>query len=160
MKNELIKFAPLFTGLTEGERELLAAGFIEGQSAAQSVLLKAGERSEAMYLVGQGFVSLSTPSGANLATLGPGSLIGDAGLFRNAPQDVNAVALSDVHFWQLTDRRLREIIVQQPAIGLKLSRNFGSLLAQMEDYLAQRLSKAPELSGLPLHTFQAIALDA
>lgn len=157
MKNELIKFAPLFAGLTDGERELLAAAFIEGQSAAQSALLKAGERSDSMYLIGQGFVSLTTHSGTNLATLGPGSLIGDAGLFRNAPQDVNAVALSELHYWQLSDRRLRDIILQQPSIGLKLGRNFGAQLAQMEDYLAQRLSKAPELTGLPVHTFQIIA---
>jgi CRP-like cAMP-binding protein len=157
VKNELIKFAPLFAGLTDSERELLAAGFIDGQSAAQSTLLKAGERSDAMYLIGQGFVSLSTQSGTNLATLGPGSLIGDAGLFRNAPQDVNAVALSELHYWQLTDRRLREMILQQPSIGLKLGRNFGSVLAQMEDYLTQRLSKVPELTGLPVHTYQLLA---
>jgi CRP-like cAMP-binding protein len=157
VKNELIKFAPLFAGLTDSERELLAAAFIEGQSDAQSALLKAGERSEAMYLIGQGFVSLSTHSGTNLATLGPGSLIGDAGLFRNAPQDVNAVALSELHYWELTDRRLRDIILQQPSIGLKLGRNFGAQLAQMEDYLAQRLSKVPELVGLPAHTLRTIA---
>lgn len=157
MKNELIKFAPLFAGLTESERELLAAGFIEGESAAQSALLKSGERSDAMYLIGQGFVSLSTHNGTNLATLGPGSLIGDAGLFRNAPQDVNAVALSELHYWQLTDRRLRDMIMQQPAIGLKLGRNFGGILAQMEDYLAQRLSRVPELTGLPVPTYQLLA---
>ena len=157
MKNELIKFAPLFAGLTDGERELLATAFIEGHSNAQSALLTAGERSDAMYLIGQGFVSLSTQSGTNLATLGPGSLLGDAGLFRNAPQDVNAVALSDLHYWQLNDRSLRDIILQQPAIGLKLGRNFGSQLAQMEEYIAKRLSKVPELTGLPVHTFQIIA---
>jgi CRP-like cAMP-binding protein len=157
VKNELIKFAPLFAGLTESERELLSAAFIEGQSGAQSALLKAGERSDAMYLIGQGFVSLSTQGGTNLATLGPGSLIGDAGLFRNAPQDVNAVALSDLHYWELSDRRLRDIIMQQPAIGLKLGRNFGAQLAQMDEYLAQRLSKVPELTGLPIHTLQIIA---
>lgn len=157
MKNELIKFAPLFAGLNDSERELLASAFIEGQSSAQSSLLQFGERSEAMYLIGQGFVSLSTHSGTNLATLGPGSLIGDAGLFRNAPQDVNAVALSDLHYWELTDRRLRDIILQQPSIGLKLSRNFGALLAQMEDYLVMRLSKVPELSGLSPQTVKVLA---
>jgi CRP-like cAMP-binding protein len=157
VKSEFIKFAPLFAGLTDDERELLAAGFAEGQCAANGLLLKAGERSDAMYLVGQGFVSLATPLGANLATLGPGSLIGDAGLFRNVPQDINAAALSDVQFWKLTDSKLRELIVQQPSIGLKLTRNFGSLLAQMEDYLVQRLARVPELAGLPPHTLQAVA---
>lgn len=157
MKNELIKFAPLFAGLTDGERELLAAGFAEGQSPAHTVLLTAGEPSEAMYLIGQGFVSLATPSGANLATLGPGSLIGDASLFRHAPQDVNAVALSDVSYWKLTDRALRDLILEQPALGLKLGRNFGNFLVQMQDYLARRLADVPELATLPAHTLRAMA---
>lgn len=158
MKHEFIKFAPLFAGLTDGERELLAAGFAEGKCAAQTVLLKAGERSDAMFLVGQGFVGLSTQSGAPLATLGPGSLIGDASLFRGQPQDVTATALSDLQYWKLTDRGLRDLIVQHPALGLKLSRNFGGLLAQMEDYLVQRLGRVPELAGLPPHTLQALAV--
>jgi CRP-like cAMP-binding protein len=157
VKNELIKFAPLFAGLTEAERDLLATGFVEGQCVANASLLKSGAASDAMYLIGQGFVALTTPAGTSLATLGPGSLIGDASLFRNQPQDVNAVALSDVRFWKLTDARLREMIVQQPSLGLKLSRNFGALLAQMEDYLVQRLTRVPELAGLPAHTLQVIA---
>lgn len=157
MKDELIRFAPLFAGLADQEKDLLSSAFVEGESAAQAMLLRAGERSSAVYLVEQGFVSLTTPSGANLATLGPGSLIGEASLFRNVPQDVNAVALSDLKYWQLTDRALRDLIMQQPEIGLKLGRSFGSQLAQMEDYLARRLSQANELAGLPTHTLRAVA---
>lgn len=157
MKNEFIKFAPLFAGLSDGERELLAAGFAEGKCAGQTVLLQAGERSEAMFLIGQGFAGLTTQSGATLATLGPGSLIGDASLFRGQPQDVTATALSELQYWKLTDRGLRDLIVQNPALGLKLSRNFGSLLVQMQDYLVKRLGNVPELAGLPPHTLQALA---
>lgn len=157
MKNELIKYAPLFVGLSDGEREDLAAGFAEGQCATGASLLKAGERAEAVYLIGQGFVSLSTPSGQNIATLGPGSLMGEASLFRASSLELNAVALSDLQFWKLTDRGLRELILQRPAIGIRLSRNFGSLLVQMEDYLLQRLSATSEMGSLPQHTLQAVA---
>lgn len=157
MKDELIRFAPLFAGLTDQERDRLSAAFAEGESTAQTMLLRAGERSSTVYLIEQGFVSLTTPSGANLATLGPGSLIGEASLFRDVPQDVNATALSDLKYWQLTDRALRDLIMQQPSIGLKLGRSFGVQLAQMEDYLASRLAQAAELAGLPSHTLHAVA---
>jgi CRP-like cAMP-binding protein len=157
VKNELIKFAPLFAGLTDSERELLAAGFAEGQCPAQTELLKAGERSDAVYLIGQGFVALTTPNGTNLATLGPGSLLGDTSLLRNTPQDVTARALSEVGYWKLTDRTLRETILRQPSIGLKLGRNLGGMLTQMEDYLVQRLGAAAELQGLSPHTLGAAA---
>ena len=157
MKNELIRFAPLFAGLTDEERELLAAGFVDGQAAPQSVLLQAGQPSDGIYLIGQGFAALSQANGTGLATLGPGSLIGEVGLFRGAKQEFTVVTLSDVGYWKLTDRRLRELILQQPAIGLKLGRNFGARLVQMEEYLVQRLTQAPELAGLPSHTLQALA---
>ena len=157
MKDELIKFAPLFAGLTENDMATLSAGFAEGQSSANAVLLKAGEKGEAIYLIGRGFVALSTQGGQNIATLGPGSILGEASLFHNTTLDFNAVALSDLEFWKLSDRKLREIFLQQPAIGLKLSQNFGGLLAQMEDYLVQRLSHTQDLSSLPPHTLQAVA---
>lgn len=157
MKAELIQFAPLFAGLDEQERSILAAGFADGQCSANATLLNAGDRATSIYLIGHGFVSLVTPGGQNLATLGPGSILGEASLLRGAPLDVSAKALADLTFWKLTDSALREIILQQPSIGIKLSRNFGSLLIQMQDYLAQRLAKTPELAGLPPHTLQAVA---
>lgn len=157
MKSELIQYAPLFTGLTEEERAALDAAFVAGQCAAGSTLLKAGERSEAIYLIGQGFVSLSTSSGQGLATLGPGSILGEASLLAAAPMDVSAKALADLSYWKLTDQGLRKLILQRPSIGIRLSRNFGRLVVQMEDYLAQRLSGTPELAITPPQTVQAIA---
>lgn len=157
MKAEFIKFAPAFTGLTDEDREVLAAGFEEGNLPDSTPLIKAGDAADAMYLVGQGFVSLTSPTGQPLATLGPGSLIGDSGLFRADKYDVTAQSLSELEFWRLSDAKLRGLIIQHPQIGLKLSQNFGALLAQMSDYLVQRLSRTTELGSLPQHTLQAMA---
>jgi CRP-like cAMP-binding protein len=84
-------------------------------------------------------------------------VLGEDSLYRAVPYDVSAHAASDLEYWKLSDQDLRAIIVQHPAIGLKLSQNFGSLIAQMQDYLVQQLGKTPELAGLPRHTLQAIA---
>jgi CRP-like cAMP-binding protein len=157
VRNDLIKFAPTFMGLADRELEVLAESFVAAHCPGNSVLFKAGDQSEALYLIEKGFVRLTTENGHNLAALGPGSLIGDATLFRGATQDVNAVSVSDLDFWKLPDRKLRELVLQHPAIGIQLSKNFGSLLAQMEDYLVQRLARTTELSGLPRNTLQAIA---
>lgn len=157
MKSELIQYAPLFAGLDEQERSILAAGFTDGECATNAVLLNAGDRATSIYLIGRGFVSLVTPTGQNLATLGPGSILGEASLLRGAPLDVSAKALADLSFWKLSGDALREIILQQPSIGIKLSRNFGGIVVQMQEYLAQRLAKTPELAGLPPHTLQAVA---
>ncbi len=157
MNSDLIRFAPIFLGLTEQERDVIAAGFVASQVAANANLFQVGEQSEALYLIEKGFVRLATASGQNLATLGPGSVLGEATFFRATPQDVTAIAASELEVWKLADRRLREILVQNPMIGLKLSQNFGSLVAQLEDYLVQRLGRTVELSDLPHHTLQAVA---
>ncbi|NJN82786.1 MAG: cyclic nucleotide-binding domain-containing protein [Caldilineaceae bacterium] len=157
MINDLLKFVPLFAGFTDSEKEKFAQGFSTGEATNNSALFKAGERSEALYMIGQGFVNLTTESGQNLATLGPGSILGDTTLFRNTTHDVSAVACSDLEFWKLTDQTLRALILEEPAIGIKLSQNFGAMLAQMEDYLVQRLARTPELGTLPPHTLKAVA---
>ncbi|MEM7538070.1 MAG: cyclic nucleotide-binding domain-containing protein, partial [Chloroflexota bacterium] len=95
--------------------------------------------------------------GQTLATLGTGSVLGETSLFRGTPQDVTAIAVSDLEYGELSDRDLREIILQTPSIGLKLSQNFGNLLVQMQDYIVHRLSNIPELNPIPPYTLQAVA---
>ncbi len=157
MKEEFIQYAPLFAGLAAEEQTLLSDCFAQHSAKQGAVLFQVGDKADGLYLVGKGFVRLFTASGSNLATLGPGSVLGEDSLYRAVPYDVSAHAASDIEYWLLSDRDLRTIIVQHPTVGLKLSQNFGSLIAQMQDYLVQQLGKTPELSGLPRHTLQAIA---
>ena len=140
MKQEFIQLAPLFAGLTEEEQAALVENFTPAQAAAGSALFKTGDQADGLYLIGKGFVRLMTPSGISLATLGPGSVLGEDSLFRSLPYDVTAQPAGELEYWKLSDRSLRQIIVDQPAVGLKLSHNFGSLIAQMQDYLVQRLA--------------------
>ena len=157
MKQEFIQFAPLFSGLAEDERNALDENFAQNQLTAAQPLFNAGDAADALYLVGTGFVRLVTPGGINLATLGPGSVLGEDSLFRSLPYDVSAVAVSDLEFWKLPDKKLRALILQRPALGLKLSNNFGSLIAQMQDYLVQQLARTTELSGVPGSSLQIVA---
>jgi CRP-like cAMP-binding protein len=157
LKDQFLTFAPLFAGLTDAEREKLGEGFTHGQIDNGSTLFRSGDPAGGLYLLEQGFVRMTTESGQTLATLGPGSILGDAALFRAAPEDVTAQAVSPVEFWMLSDRALRDLIVQNPAIGIKLSQSFGAQIVQMEEYLVYRLSKTPELQALPQNTLQAVA---
>ena len=157
MKQEFIQFAPLFAGLADDERNALDENFVQNQLGANAPIFSAGSNADGLYLVGKGFVRLMTPSGINLATLGPGSVLGEDSLFRSLPYDVSAVAVSDLQYWKLGDKKLRELILQRPALGLKLSSNFGSLIAQMQDYLVQQLARTTELSGVPANSLQVVA---
>ena len=157
MKDQFLTFAPLFAGLTDAEREKLGECFTQGQTDNGSTLFRAGDPAGGLFMLEQGFVRMTTEGGQTLATLGPGSILGDAALFRSAPEDVTAQAVSLVDYWMLSDRALRDLIVQNPAIGIKLSQSFGAQIVQMEEYLVFRLSKTPELQALPQNTLQAVA---
>ena len=76
VKDDFLNYAPLFMGLSDDERSVLAASFLQGQVANGSTLFKAGDQADALFLIGQGFVRLTTDTGHVLATLGPGSVLG------------------------------------------------------------------------------------
>ena len=156
-KQELMKLAPLFMGLSEAEQETIAEQFTAAECKNGTPLFSIGDRSDALYLIGQGFVRLQSQGGRSLATLGPGSILGESSLFRGDPYDVSAIAVADVHYWRLTDQQLRKILLGQPEIGIQLSQNTGGLMVQMEDFLVQLLSKSNELGNLPQHTLEAIS---
>jgi CRP-like cAMP-binding protein len=157
VKDEFLKFAPLFTGLSESERQAVSGSFAEESSTAGSTLFSAGEAADRLFLLGAGFVRITTEAGQVLATLGPGSVLGETALFSGGKHDVSATAVSPVEYWALSDSSLRALVLEQPQMGIKLGRNAGAQIVQMEAYLTHRLSRIPELQALPPHTQQAVA---
>ena len=89
-KQELMKLAPLFMGLSEAEQETIAEQFTAAECKNGTPLFSIGDQSDALYLIGQGFVRLQSQGGQSLATLGPGSILGESSLFRGEPYDVSA----------------------------------------------------------------------
>lgn len=157
MKSNLLKATPIFDGLADEELEVLANNFIDSHYPKGAYLFKSGEQSDSLFVLEQGFVRLLSNAGRALATLGSGSILAEDALFRGANQEVDAAVATELSAWKLSDHKLRAIFVRNPEIGIKISRNFGSLLVQMDDYLVERLSKINELSNLPRHTLHAVA---
>ncbi len=157
MNLELIRMIPLFTDLSADEQESLADSFAQLHFEQGDRLFAAGDRSEALFVIERGYVSIMGRDGQNLATLGPGSIVGEASLFRHENHEVGAAAATPLDYLSLSNAQLRNLLLRQPSIGIKLSDRFGELLAQMEDYLVSRLSKTEELNRLPQHTLHALA---
>lgn len=157
MNHNLLKAIPIFDGLADEELEILANNAVDSHYPKGAHLFKSGEQSDSLFVIDQGFVRLLTSSGRSLAALGPGSILGDDALFRGANQEIDAIVASELSAAKLSDHKLRAIFVRNPEIGMKISRNFGSLLVQMDDYLVERLAKISELSNLPRHTLHAMA---
>lgn len=137
MISELIKYAALFAGLTEEEQNLIVRAMRLQHFAAGEKIYKEGDESTALYVLEQGGVRLAVGDMA-LATLGVGSTFGESGVFLDRPRAVSATATTDTDAWALSREALEQLVLSNPAIGLKLSRNFGSRLVQLEKYLINR----------------------
>ena len=157
MKIDFIRNVPLFSDLPEEHLAQIAGAMRQENRAKGAVVYNTGQPSEALLIVQSGFVRLLGENGIALATLGPGSLLGEAEFLRGLEHTMGAVAAGDVELWSLRDDTLRNLLKQKPQIGIALSRNFGEHLVQMEDYLVARLADTNILGDMPRNVLRALA---
>jgi signal-transduction protein with cAMP-binding, CBS, and nucleotidyltransferase domain len=62
VKSEFIKAIPVFKGLADEELTILVDSFALNQYANDAKLFKAGEPSDALYVVENGFLRLQSPA--------------------------------------------------------------------------------------------------
>ena len=157
MISNLVKRATLFAGLTEEERAIIVQHMRMQHFAAHEVIYTEDDASAALYLIEQGGVRLNVGP-ISLATLGAGATFGESGVFLGRRRAVSSEATNDTDVWALSSDDLTQIVGDHPAIGIKLSRNFGSRIIQVEKYLMDnRLRKADALSALTDEELQELA---
>jgi len=157
VKIDFIRNVPLFADLPEDDLAQIAGTMRQENRAKGVAVYNAGEPCNALLMVQSGFVRLLGENGMALATLGPGSLLGEAEFLRGLDHAMGAAAASDLVLWSLGDEALRGLITQKPRIGILLSRNFGEQMVQMEDYLIARMGDTPILGDLPRNVLRALA---
>lgn len=152
---------PLFTRLSEAERELVSSYLRRLEFNTNDKIFDANKPAEVMGVVVQGWVKLEgdTPQGrVALANLGAGSLVGEVDLLLNRPYSTSARAASTCSLLVLSRAHLHDLILQHPSIGLVFSSSLGARVAYLDDYLiTQRLSTNPLLSALADQDLRALA---
>ena len=157
MISTLIKNQTLFSDLSDEARELIVRHMRAQHFAAGEIIYTEDDDSIALYVLERGGVHLSVGP-VTLATLGPGATFGETGVFLNKPRSISAEAIKDTDVWSLSAQDLDAIIQQDPDIGITLSHNFGSRLAQMQTYLVEkRLRNLDAFRALTTDDLQALA---
>jgi CRP-like cAMP-binding protein len=97
------------------------------------LLLRRGEVETWAYLVERGrlqvFVVGGPPHSHRIATLHPGSLVGEPGLFAATPRMAHVEAMTPCVVWSLGARRLHELAAAAPALALEVLRAAGAVMA-------------------------------
>jgi CRP/FNR family transcriptional regulator, cyclic AMP receptor protein len=100
---------------------------------AGDLLIKQGDTDRTMYFLGQGslqvFVTGGPPGSNRIAILRAGSVIGEPGLFNDAPRLANVEAMTPCAVWALRGPRLEELSQRSPALALEVLRAAGAVMA-------------------------------
>ncbi len=157
MKEEYINNIPLFTHLSSKERRAISKYFkLESYKSGEAIFVKDGD-SDALYIVQDGWVSLSADAKVTVANLGPGSLLGEADFFQGIPHTMTARANADVGVWVLDNDDFENLLKNYPQIGLNLSLAFGAPIIQTANYLTDRLTEVSSMQNLSAEERSLIA---
>ncbi|MBC7225469.1 MAG: cyclic nucleotide-binding domain-containing protein, partial [Anaerolineae bacterium] len=138
MKLQTIKKTLLFADLSDEEQRAISARMRPERFRKGELLFRKGDPSEMLYLIHGGSVRLLGDGDVPLATLGPGSLLGEADALAGRPRSTGARAASDVKAWSLSMADVRDLVAESPELGLRLSQAIGVRLAPLSDYLVER----------------------
>src|SRR3712207_8575913 len=99
MSDDVLRQAPLFSGLDDEAATSLAASMDLTRLRRGEVLFREGDSGDRLYVVVEGKMKLGRTSGDGrenlLAILGPGQMFGELSLFDPGPRSATATAVTD-----------------------------------------------------------------
>ncbi len=135
MLEQRLRAIPLFRNLSAEALEVLATGLRLESYERGAVVFQTGDPSDAMYLVesGQVDVVLNADPAAEandepLASLGPGSFVGELGLLLDEPRSATLVVTHDAELWALGRTELDALLSQHPTLAMDVTRELGRRL--------------------------------
>ncbi len=120
-KLDLIKGAPLFENCSKHDLRRIAQIADELDLRAGKVLIREGERGREFFVIVSGEIEVRR-KGRKVATLGPGSFVGEMALLSKAPRSATVTAVTPVDVLVITDRAFLALLDEMPDLWLKVAR--------------------------------------
>jgi len=160
MKLTAVRAVPFFRNLPDDTLAALAQRLRGVQHPAGALLFRAGDLADRMFFVETGQLeAFSDPDSEPLASLGPGSFVGEIALLLDQPRSATVRVVADAQLWELGREDLESMLDQHPLIGVELSRELSRrLVATTRRLSPQALTQCVAVYGDPAPL--ARALDA
>jgi CRP-like cAMP-binding protein len=130
---------------------------LENYQAGDQLFVE-GARSDVFFLVQEGWVKLTQQGGqVAVATLGPGSLLGETDFFLGKTRATSAQASTPLSLWVFNEEDFRDVFREHGEIGLKLGLSLGSGIVQYRQFLLERVGHISFLRDLDEERRQAVA---
>ena len=119
---DLLKKVPLLAGLTDEDREALAAAVSRRRYRKGDIVMQKEEPGHALFIVEKGAVRIYVPSSQGndliLAVLGQGDFFGDLSLLDGRPRSASAAVTSDTTLLMLERSDFIALITRRPASAM------------------------------------------
>jgi CRP/FNR family cyclic AMP-dependent transcriptional regulator len=112
---------PLFSGLSDRQREQVARWADEVDIKAGKHLVDQGRFAYEFFVIEEGTAEV-THDGDHLTDLGPGDFFGEIGILGDEPRTATVVAISDMTLIVMTDRDFREMTRSMPDVAETIRR--------------------------------------
>jgi CRP/FNR family transcriptional regulator, cyclic AMP receptor protein len=122
---------PLFNGFSQKDLEKIAKAGDEVHMPAGSLIVDQGQMGREAFVVIEGSVTVKR-NGKKVATLGPGSIVGELSLLDHGPRTATAVAESDCTLLLLSQRTFLGVVDDVPALGHKLLASLASRIRDLD----------------------------
>ncbi len=140
MKEDMIANASLFAELNDAQRDLIACRITSETRRPGDTIFNQGHPATALYLVKTGRVRLINDQDAVLATLGPGSVLGEADVLVGRNYTLTTEAATGVELYALSALDLAGLMAQDPQMGRQLKQAAGITDDQFTERHLRRLT--------------------
>jgi len=140
VNTEVLRQAPLFSGLDDEAAEALSASMVESRLARGEALFREGDSGDRLYVVTEGKVKLGRTSADGrenlLAILGPGQMFGELSLFDPGPRSATVTAVTDCTMQSLSHDELGGWLTGRHEVARGLLLQLASRLRKANDVVA------------------------
>jgi CRP/FNR family cyclic AMP-dependent transcriptional regulator len=141
----LLARIPMFEGLSDEDRHVLATSMKERRFNAGQMIINLGDAGTSMFIVAQGDVNIYLPGEASrrisLKDIATGEYFGEIALFDDKPRSASAMATTDALLLELDRDTLSKYLVQRPQSAMTLLRTLAARLRETNEMLSQRAAK-------------------
>ncbi|MBA2455451.1 MAG: Crp/Fnr family transcriptional regulator [Nocardioidaceae bacterium] len=140
MDNDVLRQAPLFSGLDDEAAMWLGSSMSQTRLARGEALFREGDSGDRLYVVTEGKIKLGRTSADGrenlLAILGPGQMFGELSLFDPGPRSATATAVTDATIRSLSHSELSRWLDSRPDVARGLLNQLASRLRRANDVVA------------------------
>ena len=143
--SELLSRIPMFEGLSEDDRRVLATSLKERRFSAGQMIINIGEAGTSMFIVADGHVNIHLPGEASrrisLKDISAGEYFGEIALFDDKPRSASALATTESLLLELDRETLSKYLVLRPQSAMTLLKTLATRLRETNEMLSQRAAK-------------------